>query len=151
MTDKVSFEFEKVKQICEKLCIPMSHIVVLTVQKNWTTDFFSVVVDFDTKTIIPLFGAEISSGYKEMKFGDFNIEYQTDLLSSGAENKSVDPSKHLVNLGTSSPFCCQSIQPYKNRYLDQESHFQNFMKGNGSSNYVFEVKRQVNNGPLLGL
>ena len=152
MSSSSEFSFEKVKQVCEKLSIPMEHVLVLTVQKNWTTQFFSVCVDFDKKDVLKLYGSELQSMHKEMKYQGFNIEYATGLPPTGASDKETDFGKHCVNMGTSNPFCCCNLMSYKNRYLDQESAFHSFMDGTGDSgNYVFEVRRQVNNGPILGL
>lgn len=48
------------------------------------------------------------------------------------------------------PFCCQKIAPYREIRTAHNDLFNNFLKASGDApNNVFEVIRQVDNGPLL--
>merc|ERR1711890_45989 len=90
--------------------------------------------------------------------------YPHEMSEGSAKEKSVDnfiityfqlPSITAVNMESSAtkmgPFCCENLKSYKNIRNDKESLFQTFLSGKGTvSEVLFEVKEQVDNGPLIG-
>ncbi|KAJ1631967.1 hypothetical protein T492DRAFT_1143712 [Pavlovales sp. CCMP2436] len=80
-----------------------------------------------------------------LRVGDFNVAYSDGLcLPAGYLSK----SNYVIFGGGQQPFCCDV--PFKPRRLDADATFFDFMRGTGNHpNVVYEVKEQVDQGPLL--
>ena len=106
--------------------------------------FASIIIDSEKQRIIPNYPLENMSSYNELALPNNTLVcYQTNL----------PPMAKSLHSGDDKPFqfpCCNNIQPYRTRRLDKEQYFTNFKNSTDShDNAVFEVKRQINNGPLI--
>eukprot|EP00240_Pyramimonas_obovata_P012633 CAMPEP_0118921566 /NCGR_PEP_ID=MMETSP1169-20130426/794_1 /TAXON_ID=36882 /ORGANISM="Pyramimonas obovata, Strain CCMP722" /LENGTH=233 /DNA_ID=CAMNT_0006862311 /DNA_START=122 /DNA_END=823 /DNA_ORIENTATION=+ len=139
----------KLRAFCRSHSIPTEGALVVTVHRNRTTEFASVIVRWDNEQLLPLYPlATDLQQYSELKVGDFFVVYKAKLdlttLDAALGRQPADDSNSLA------PFCCNNVRPYKARQLDREQLFKDFLTSSGHHpNVVFEVKRQVDNGPLL--
>ena len=135
---------EGVVKWCDSKSITKEGILILTVQRNRSTEFASVVVDFESLKLVPNYFME--TDYNEMVVDDFLVCYKSGLKLPSST--SVNTSIHCND----GPFGCKSseITSYKNRITAYDATFHGFMMGKGNyPNIVFEVKKQVDNGPLI--
>lgn len=138
----------RIAEFCRGRNIRTTGVLAMTIHLNRTSSFASLVVNMESLELLPNYPAEVLTQYKEIREGSFIVCYHEDLkVPSGmtpaqASISSVDSAK---------PFCCNDLTPYKPRRLDwEESYFKDFMSSKGTRNdVVFEVRAQVDNGPLL--
>lgn len=136
--------FELLTQFCQSNHINLGGICAFTFQRNRTGVFASIIIDSEKQQVIPNYPLENMSSYKELVLPNNTLVcYQTNL----------PPMTESSHSGIDNPFqfpCCNNMQPYRNRRLDKEQYFTNFKNSTGShDNAVFEVKRQINNGPMI--
>ena len=133
-----------IKIFCDKHNISPTGICAFTFQKNKTALFSSIIIDWNQKIILDNYPLENLSSYLEMKVeNDVLLCYQLDLPQI---NSVISSTEHI---SFSFP-CCQHMSSYCDKRLDKEKYYFDFKNNQGShDNVVFEVKRQVNNGPLL--
>eukprot|EP00917_Polyrhabdina_sp_WS-2016_P013266 GHVP01029209.1.p1 GENE.GHVP01029209.1~~GHVP01029209.1.p1 ORF type:complete len:121 (+),score=0.09 GHVP01029209.1:124-486(+) len=74
---------EKLKATCMKLGIPQTGVLAITVQRNRTTEFSSVICNFDDMSVATHYPIEFVNSYKEGSIGNLLYAYQSGL----------DPSK----------------------------------------------------------
>mmetsp|Transcript_144537 Transcript_144537/g.448812 ORF Transcript_144537/g.448812 Transcript_144537/m.448812 type:complete len:327 (+) Transcript_144537:34-1014(+) len=147
---------QRIQEFCRKHGISTTGVLALTIHKNRTGQFTSVVVDLSKMEVLPSYPLEISNPKQEVRVGaartpdgsKFIVNYADGLdrpaTSACAGEASQRPS--------SEPFCCDCLRPYKPRRLDYgaEAMFQDFLSSKGTrSDVVYEVREQVNNGPTL--
>ncbi|KAF2077048.1 hypothetical protein CYY_001680 [Polysphondylium violaceum] len=136
---------QNIKQYCQKNGIKTNKILVITIQENRGTSFCSLIVDFEKEKLLENYPAELLNAYKEKREGDYLICYLENL----DEIKNLQPQSS-VDKQDNQPFCCKNITPYKSIRTDRDTVFRDFISGQGNHpEYVFEIKEQVDNGPLL--
>ncbi|KAI9002622.1 hypothetical protein DFJ74DRAFT_746546 [Hyaloraphidium curvatum] len=144
---------QRIEQFCEEKRIPTDGILAMTVQRNRMTSFFSIIVDFAGGKLLPLYPAEALSRYSEIVVPD--DKRGPDFLVCYLAGLAPIPNQPPVEANTMAyehpPFCCRSIAPYKPRPLHTEQPFRDLAAGSGGHHptLVFEVKRQVDDGPLV--
>ncbi|KAJ1619948.1 hypothetical protein T492DRAFT_889546 [Pavlovales sp. CCMP2436] len=132
------------RSFCEK------HGIKASTGKNRTSRFSSLIVDWDGDRLLPNFPAEMLDKYEKLRVGDFNVAYSEGLSLPDSYSESNDATIFSQQQGSDKPFCCEEIVPFKPRHLDTEALFSDFLRGTGNHpNVVYEVKEQVDNGPLL--
>jgi hypothetical protein len=119
-------------------------VLAITIQENRSSRFSSLIVDWDGERILPNYPMEVLRKYDKLRVGKFNVAYASRLaLQSLAE-----PSN--LSLCSDKPFCCGEIIPYMPRRLSADPMFNAFLRAKGHyPHVVYEVKEQVDNGPLL--
>ena len=136
---------DELRRVCEANNIAMTRLGLFTFQKNRTTEFCSIVVDWDSNQLLTNYPIELlNNKYNELRLpGNVLLCYKTDLPrpaptgASSTENVNTFP-------------CCENLKQYMPRRLDREQLFTDFFNCVGSHpNVVFEVKRQVDGGDLL--
>ncbi|KAI1715780.1 hypothetical protein Ddc_10848 [Ditylenchus destructor] len=139
----------RLKLFFDKNGISTKNVAIVTIQKNRTTEFSTLVANFDACDVIPNY--PIPQDYREMSLPkglpmsqcQWNIAYK-EALPVPQFNRN-EPNKVF-----SKPFCCSGIAPYKARNVSLEGAFRDFVNGSGDhQNIVFEVKCQIDNGPVL--
>jgi len=140
----------QMKMFCVKNNIKTSQILAITIQSNRSTDFASLIIDFENDLLLPNYPMEMLTANKEMTIaGNFLICYKEDLKRVDMSNERAN-NKNAPQVEGSSPFCCANLPLYRGESIHAESVFQDFVKGQGHHpNIVYEVKRLVNNGPLV--
>ena len=140
----------RLKGWCEENGVPTHGVLVMTIQENRSTEFASVVVHMDEQKVLPNFPADGLSSYTEVRQGSLLVCYKAGLSlppSFGADAPS------LGSIGSAGgPFGCNpsEVLPYKHRPTAHDRAFRDFVQGSGHHpNLIFEVKTQVDNGPLL--
>jgi hypothetical protein len=150
-TQDSSSDAEIIIGFCERngIAVDGEHVLAVTVQKNLSTEFVSAIVDTKSRTLLPNFPTvDLLSTYTERRFGDFivvfnnKLPHPTPLPAPAVELSGSD--------GDSAPLCCGAIKVDKNRRLDREQLFVDFVASSGNHpEIIYEVKRQITNGPLL--
>ena len=154
--DDTSLLKKRLVIFCESKSIATNGVLAITIQRSRTGEFCSVIIDMDTGIVADMYPADDLSDYKEGRVG------------AGAElflycyHANLDPSKVLHKVPTQtrtsasqfqttgSPFCCSSLELYKPGHTSHDDKFSAFVHQRGSvRGMVFEVKAQVNNGPLV--
>ncbi len=143
--------FQQLQHFCLANSIKTEQVLAITIQKNRTTDYSSLIVDFENAQLLPNYPIEIMDDYKEKVFGDFLVCYKEGLkVIESNNNNNNNLSGMEKETDKSIPFCCERITQYKPTRIDGEEIFQNFLSGKGHHpNIIYEVKKQINNGPLL--
>ena len=123
--------------VAKKLKImPQNGIFIMNVQKNYTGEFTSVVVDVDKRILMPKYPKEIEGKAIEMKLD--NEKY----IVSYFHKPQIQARKleAVVESGEDQPFCCNSIRPYRAIRTDKEQMFNQFMEKRGTvQDRFFEV------------
>jgi hypothetical protein len=116
--------------------MPRNGILLMNVQRDYTGEFTSVVVDVDKRILMAKYPKEIEGKAIEMKLdnGKYIVSYfQKPQIR--AENM-----ESAVKSGEDQPFCCNSVRPYKNIRTDMEAVFNQFMEKRGTvKDRLFEV------------
>lgn len=134
----------RIHAYCAQAGIATSKVLAITIQRNRTTEFSSLIVDFEAELLLPIYPVEKLSDYKEKACGEFLVCYRDDLTLL---NLNVPP---LLEDSSKGPYCCDGIYPYKGIRTASDELFEALLRGSGHHpNVVFEVKRQVNRGPLI--
>ncbi|EFA82475.1 hypothetical protein PPL_04900 [Heterostelium album PN500] len=136
---------KNLRNFCSSKGISTNGVLVITIQNNWTTSFSSLIVDFNSNELLPNYPAELLTNYNEKRLGDLLICYKSDLP------RPVYSDTPVVSTPENLPFCCpDKLIPYKPIRTEKDIAFSDFLKSLGAyPNYIFEVKKQVNNGQLL--
>src|SRR5689334_9738866 len=117
----------RLRTFCQSNNISTSRVLVITIQKNRTSNFTTLIVDFDNDSLLPNYPAELLTSYNEKKFGDFLVCYRDDmerLFSDTVDTESSYPEEN-------SPFCCTKLVPDRGRKLSADSIFRDFMNSKG--------------------
>lgn len=135
------------RAFCESRGIGTDGVFALTVQRNRTSEFASIVIRWgDAGVLLPGLSSEAAREYREMRVGDFLVSYVDGLPPTAAAAQAPG-----APLASDRPFCCASVAPYKHRRVSGEQMFADLLEARGHHpNVVFEVKEQVDNGPHLG-
>eukprot|EP00808_Paulinella_micropora_P016329 g45855.t1 len=116
-------------------------ILAVTIQRNRTAAFCSVMIDFKAKKLLPNYPAELCNSYKETKVGDFNVCYAANLQAIAVPTKAPYEFEGA--------FCCHGITEYKSKQISRQRMFDDFVQGRGKyPNYVFEVTQQQDLGAV---
>eukprot|EP00092_Neocalanus_flemingeri_P008792 GFUD01009465.1.p1 GENE.GFUD01009465.1~~GFUD01009465.1.p1 ORF type:complete len:238 (+),score=66.09 GFUD01009465.1:91-804(+) len=122
-------------------------VLRVNIQENRGGAFASLIYDCKTKIFLksyPIEKAPESAEKKKMAGG---------LIISYYENQSVemtsDVSKYR-DCQAGDVFCCDILSPYKKIRTEKDNLFNGFMNRRGTFDQVFEVTRQVDNGPDIG-
>ena len=136
------------KSWCEMNSVPLGGVLVITIQENCTTEFTSLVVDMDNEKVLPNFPADALTSYKEIRLGSLLVCYKAGLVLPNSFSTDASLPQHEA----AGPFGCapSELTPYKHRSTANDCAFRDFVQGSGHHpNLIFEVKKQVDNGPLL--
>ena len=116
--------------------MPQNGIFIMNVQKNYTGEFTSVVVDIEKQILMAKYPKEIEGKPIEIKLdnGKYIVSYFKK-PQIRAEMMQV-----AVKSDEDQPFCCNSVRPYKNIRTDKEEIFNQFMQKRGTvQDRLFEV------------
>eukprot|EP00808_Paulinella_micropora_P029523 g37962.t1 len=72
----------KIEAFCKGQNISTDRILVITIQRNRTTDVCSLIIDFKRKDLLPNYPLELYEPCHEMKVADFKISYASNLMPS---------------------------------------------------------------------
>ncbi|KAL0206498.1 hypothetical protein P9112_001805 [Eukaryota sp. TZLM1-RC] len=135
-----------VRSFCERKGMKTDKGLALTVQKSKTALFGSVIVDFETNEIHEFYPVPDSlSTYKEKMMPGFSVCYNDTISPSSLNIEAVDHSKYPSTFP-----CCSRMQPKNPRRFERDSTFTDLLGRRGHHpNVIFEVKAQVDNGPML--
>lgn len=137
----------RLKYICTAVGISTIGVLAITIQRNRTTEFSSLIVNWDAMCILPNYPIEFLTDYKELKVasGTFLLCFKENLDASVFKDSSV-----TLRPANAPPFCCSEIKPYRPRRLDKDKYFDDFVKSHGThDDVVYQVKEQIDNGSLL--
>lgn len=134
----------RLQAFCKQHHIDTNNVLAITIQKNRTTEYTSLIVNFENGSLLTHYPVDALVKYKEIQIGDFLVCYQDNLPI-------VEFSKSgQTFIETNSyPFCCKNIFPYKPRHLDKEQVFQDLLERKGTNGYIYEIKTQVDGGEML--
>jgi len=151
------------RRFCMQQGLRTEHVVALTVQRNHSTEFSSLIANLNSGRLLDVY-PECGAGstYQEGQIGDYLYAYNDELpvrpdeeqLCGGMSSvRIIDESvtghddRHQAH-----PFCCSSLSPHKDRRLDRDAVFADLLRGRGHHpDIVFGVRKQVDNGPLLSV
>jgi len=140
-------EVGKVLKMCEELGVPKKEgkILAITVQVNREGRFFSAFVSADGTSLLDNYpDPDALSLYDEKRIGNLMVCFNNNLPEIPVSLVTVEDS------GENFPFCCSTgVRPTDFRRISREAVFQGFLEGKGSSDYVFEVKKQIDGGKLI--
>lgn len=144
----------QVRKFFEKQNLSTVGVGILTVQKNWTCDFFSVVVDFDQEIFLPSYNAPVGQ-YKddrqEINDTTFNILTADNL--ERLEKEDQEEKKDEEEKKNKDWFCCWYHKPYGR--IVKKDVFDQFFGPEGKGcighlpQYVFRLTKQVDHGKDL--
>jgi len=134
---------EELAKFCEKLNISTEGVLVINIQRNRTTQFSTLIVDFEKRETLPVYPQALQ--YEEKTIKDFLICYSQNL------KRPVVSASAVPTVCESPPFCCSDIVPYKPAELRaNEDVFKALLAKRGNfPKFVFQVKRQINNRPKI--
>eukprot|EP00930_Biecheleria_cincta_P030154 TRINITY_DN20913_c0_g1_i1.p1 TRINITY_DN20913_c0_g1~~TRINITY_DN20913_c0_g1_i1.p1 ORF type:complete len:247 (+),score=31.22 TRINITY_DN20913_c0_g1_i1:366-1106(+) len=138
---------QRFEAFCKIKRISTDGILAVTIQRNRTTEFSSLIINWDTMSTSPNNPMEFLKDYKELKVAGsaFLVCFNDNLDPSVIKELDVGPRD--VN---APPFCCPDLQPYRPKRIGKESYFTGFVNSQGThDDVVYEVKEQIDNGPLL--
>ena len=116
--------------------MPQNGILIMNVQKNYTGEFTSVVVDVDKRILMAKYPKEIEGKAIEIKLD--NEKYIVSYFQKPQIRAEMMES--AVKSGEDQPFCCNLVRPYKNIRTDKEAIFNQFMQKSGTvQDRLFEV------------
>ena len=142
--------FEKLAFFCEQRNIPTTGALAFTMSRNRTGEYASLVVDMEKRTFHELYPKQFHQNFKEGPVSEdqeFLYCYQCDLDPRPLREINATPASEPNELDA---FCCSKLEPYRPCRTQNDACFEQFVSGNGTANMLFEVKRQVDNGPLIG-
>jgi len=137
---------DQLQNVCRRLRINTGGVLAVTIQRNRTSHFTSLIVDFPAQVILTHYpDPDALQGYRELQVGSFLIALKEDLPAIEI-TAVVEEEEGVPN----SPFCCPNLQPFKPRVIALEKHFTDFLREVGNyPEVVFEVKNQIDGGALL--
>jgi len=134
--------------------ISTNGILVITFHEGHTTNFSSLIADFERKELLPVFPVAPDASYKEL---ELKLSGAT-LYVVFAENQerpptaAADRDSSVPTVCNAPPFCCSDIRAYKPQKLhdSMERKFAALLKRRGHvPEAVFQVKRQINHHPKI--
>jgi hypothetical protein len=147
-----------IREFCEQQHLATDAVVALTIHKNYSSEFSSVIVNLKSGALLEVYpDKDACSTYKEGRIGAYLFCYNDQLPIRTDENELIlGLSKvHLddaqcTTVGDADVFCCSRIQPYKARHLQLESTFTDLIRRSGHHpDIVYEVVKQIDNGPIV--
>ena len=121
--------------------MPQTGILLMTIQKNRTGEFTSVVVNVDNQSLMPKYPKEIDGEIateRKLDNGKYIVSYFHKPQIQARKLEAV------VESGEDQPFCCNSIRPYRAIRTDKEQMFNQFMEKRGTvQDRFFEVHTYV--------
>ena len=140
---------KRLRDVCHTQGIDTNGVVAITIQRNYTSQFASFIVNFatDNPTLASHYPAEFTTVYTEGRVGPFLYAYQEKLdatiLPACVDHDAARPFG-------STPFCCHRIAPYRNRRTSMDREHRSFLASEGSTpRLVYSVKEQVDHGPMI--
>jgi hypothetical protein len=139
---------ERIAQACNARGIATTNVLAITMQENRSSNFSSLIIDFESRRILANYPiAAPLSVYREITVGNLLVCYSANLDTVGIVDGASSSSSSSSSV---SAFCCSRLTPYRPRTTSSDHYFADFFAGRGSHpDVVFEVKEQVDNGPLL--
>ena len=118
--------------------VPRNGILLMTIQKNNTGEFTSVVVDVDKQVLMQKYNPKEIEGEKaterKLDNGKYIVSY---FHKPQIQAKKMEAA---VESGEDQPFCCNSIRPYRAIRTDKETMFNQLMEKRGTvKDRFFEV------------
>ena len=116
--------------------MPQNGILLMNVQRNYTGEFTSVVVDVDKRILMPKYPKVIEGKAIEIK-----LDKEKYIVSYYQKPQiRAEMMESAVKSDEDQPFCCNSVRPYKNIRTDKEEIFNQFMQKRGTvQDRLFEV------------
>jgi hypothetical protein len=162
-SSRFSALLDPLREFCEQQGLKTDKVLALTIQKNRTTEFSSLIVNFTSGNILEVYpDRDACSIYKEGRLNNGPTDYlycyndalpirgdENELILGASKPSTVQPAA-ADREQEQGPFCCTAIQSYKPRATAHDTAFQSLRDGRGHHpNLVFEVVTQVDNGPIL--
>lgn len=134
---------EQIRDLFQKRGISTRNVGLVTLQRSRGQEFCSAVVDFENDRVMDVYPLrKLPGDYQEFSVGDVLVCYKEDLPVVELEEGKVPDSFSFP--------CCDGMSGYRIRRLDKDMYFTQFYAQRGSiPGIIFEVKRQVDNGPIL--
>ena len=115
------------RKYCNARAIPTSNVLAITVQKNRTTEFSSLIVDMTPgkSKVLEVYPAQLITGYKETSEGDFLVCYSAnlDVVTTTEKETSADSkggSRSSSAAGTAIIHCSRFLCPwFSSRRMDE--------------------------------
>lgn len=123
-------------------------ICILTLALDRSSLCSCFVFDYDNKIILKHYPRRYETNnpiYKSIKNFDFTINLSVS-LSNFDENGKHSGIEEDMNYY---PFCCIKCKKGSRVRLSNEYEFDNFINKKGSSNYIFNITKKIQYGPLI--
>lgn len=141
--NKSNDKLSRFKEFCNSNGISTQNILAITVQINRTSTFSSMIIDWESNKVIENYPIQFLTEYKEKRIGEYMISYKSDLPLLKQEIVLIKPNLNFP--------CCTNMALYKPRATARDDCFKGLVSSFGNfQDIVFEVKIQINDGPLLG-
>lgn len=142
----------RLRAFCEGKGIDTAGAIAFTIQRNRTGQYASLIVDFERGTLHDVYPRAFDQIYREgpvSESEEFLYCYHAGLDVTPLRGEAPRPFDE-DETRTPYAFCCDALTPYRPRRTQNDRVFDGFLKGEGSApGLMFEVKRQVDNGPLV--
>jgi hypothetical protein len=137
---------EKIKAYCDRKGIKTTGVLMCVIQRNRSTDFSSLVINFNT--------SKIEQGYLkpyernttiQVEGGKWLFTYSDNLADLSARNIALGGSGEISvpECDRAQMFCCDKMVPYMPRTLELEGLFTDFVSGKGHHpNLVYRVENK---------
>jgi len=153
----VDSTLEKLKNFCKLKDITTAGAIALTIQRNRTGQYASLIADFENGTLHEVYPRAFNQIYKEGPVTEsqeflYCFHAGLDALPLRAEVADSPIPTNAAAAEADSPFafCCDNLEPYRPRRTQNDRVFDAFVSGVGEARgLLFEVKRQVDNGRLI--
>ena len=99
---------------CHSHGISTNGILVITIQRDFQTEFCSFIVDFNGEKLLTNYPSELKN-YREIKKRGFNVCFKEDCTFTPGQTSTPVSLKDSFGV-----FCCSAIVPYKPRRTDFE-------------------------------
>jgi hypothetical protein len=148
---------KKLTSFCKKQNIPTTGAIAFTMSRNRTGEYASLIANMEDGTLHELYPKPFNRMFKEGPVSEdqeFLYCYQCDLDPNPLremKTASVD-TNNACEPNELDAFCCSNLEPYRPRRTQNDAIFDQFVRGHGTlkdPTMLFEVKRQVDNGPLI--
>jgi hypothetical protein len=161
MTSMISYHHDDMildlKWFCQLVGIETIGICAYSIQENRNTFSCSIIIDWTNNIILTHYPSVFVGEYEEKQYKKLLICYKINLPRVLSNNNDYEykPIKNdceiRKTIGITFP-CCEQMVEYRNIKTAYDEQFYDFKLQSPNANYekfIFEVKRQINNGPLL--
>ena len=144
----------RLRKFCEIKGIATTGAIAMTIQRNRTGQYDSLIADLDHGTLHSVYPRAFDKTYREGPVAEsetFLYCVQAGLDASPLRESTANLTQSdSTEVDSPAAFCCDGIVPYRPRRTANDGVFEKFVNGTGNApGLLFEVKRQVDNGPLI--